>query len=261
MKKFNNFKDNNSILHDFKKIDNEVSEIISDATKSKQRKFKSLKIRTCLKYAICVMLTCAISVGATVLVMGSTMKTKSTQATIDKPIGDIAGNISPAKDSFYTENYFDSFIAFSGGSIEFLHTDELLKTNLIDEESKQEIKAYSDRNTHNPFFNVYLGIKDGKDTVVLTHMDAPYEVFVYESKLGYSLSDIVNKFEILSGKKLSQEFLKSSVFYEGFNYEMGGITMRFVQGYSDGFSKRFLVEYYSAIIDGMLYVLPSSQIK
>lgn len=61
-------------------------------------------------------------------------------------------------------------------------------------------------------------------------------------------------------KKLAQEFLKSSFSYKGFNYQIGGITMRFVEGISDAFERRYYIEYYAAIINDQVYIVTNKQL-
>lgn len=57
--------------------------------------------------------------------------------------------------------------------------------------------------------SVYLGIDDGKDYIYIQYLDTG-KVFKFESDLHFSFTSVIEKFEELSGTKLTKEFLNSN---------------------------------------------------
>lgn len=122
----------------------------------------------------------------------------------------LSGDVDPSKlDAEYLEQHFDVFVAFGGGAKKMFPVDLLLNSDLIKEEDKLILSDYNStsKESNNIFYNVYLGVKNGKDIVELHHLSKPYKTFEFSSNLDYTFESIIYEFEELSGKKLTQDFL------------------------------------------------------
>lgn len=148
------------------------------------------------------MLTCVVSVGSTLLISGSMRADKQSAGN-----GGMDGAISSFRADWLIEEYFDEFFFFSGGVRERIETDVILKTSIISETDKNTLKEYCNGKSRG--FNIYFGVKDNKEIIVLHDISGkPYGRLVFENNLSYSYKSVVEKFEELSGEKLTQEFLK-----------------------------------------------------
>ncbi|MDE6414381.1 MAG: hypothetical protein K2K48_03115 [Anaeroplasmataceae bacterium] len=145
-------------------------------------------------YTVCI---CIISVFSTLLIQYN-LDTNSQH------------NADPSKlDAKYLEEHFDIFVAFGGGPTEMFPIDLLLNSDLIKEEDKPILSEYNSscKGFNNRYYNVYLGVKDGKDVVELHHLSDPYKIFEFSSNLNYSFESIIYDFEKKSGENLTQDFL------------------------------------------------------
>ena len=256
------FKDNDFINLDYSDIKDEVSENIRKSTESKTKikSYRGVNLKKALSYALCVMLTCVVSVGSTLLIQGS-MKGGDGMGSNGSP-----GNVDPGKYTDFAKKEFDTFFAFSGYWLENMHqmghdlNFDILRTDIISESDKDAIREFEKANGKSGknvyYYNIYMGMKDGKDTVVLSRLIAPYQTFKFESNLQYSFSSVIEKFEEVSGEKLTQDFLCGSEWNDYYATEMGGITLRFVQ---NGYKNKY-VPYYTVFINGKVYILPESQL-
>lgn len=261
------FKDNDFINLDYSDIKDEVSENIRKSTenKTKIKSYRGVNLRKALSYALCVMLTCVVSVGSTLLIQGSVLNGGAGNDGLD-------GSISPTKAVWVIDENFDEFYIFSGDR-DMVDMDIVLKTNIISEKDKNALKEYCSGNGRSKkYFNVYMGVKDNRDIVVFHDISSkPYERLVFESNLSYSFKSVVEKFEEMSGEKLTQEFLKESRWDEYYDSQIGeiissvndtgGISMRFSLWVTEGFVGRYLIEYYTAIINGQIYVVTCRQLN
>ncbi|MBD5390893.1 hypothetical protein HDR67_02695 [bacterium] len=159
---------------------------------------KALKILIITIYSICI---CMISVFSTIMIQ----KNVSSEYT--------SGDVSPFKlNAEYLEENFDTFIAFGDGLRDMISIDLLLKSNLINDQDKKVLSEYNEacKGTNNRYYNIYLGVKDGKDVVELHHMSKPNRIFKFSSNLNYKFELIIQEIEVLSDKKLNKEFLQDS---------------------------------------------------
>lgn len=159
---------------------------------------KALKILIITIYSICI---CMISVFSTIMIQ----KNVSSEYT--------SGDVSPFKlNAEYLEENFDTFIAFGGGLRGMISIDLLLKSNLINDQDKKVLSEYNEacKGTNNRYYNIYLGVKDGKDVVELHHMSKPNRIFKFSSNLNYKFELIIQEIEALSDEKLNKEFLQDS---------------------------------------------------
>lgn len=256
------FKDNDFINLDYSDIKDEVSENIRKSTenKTKIKSYRGVNLKKALSYALCVMLTCVVSVGSTLLIQGS-MKGGDGMGSNGFP-----GNVDPGKSPEFIEKEFDELLAFGSWWLEngITFTEnvkfDLLGTDIISESDKDAIREFEKANGKSGknvyYYNIYMGMKDGKDTVVLSRLIVPYQTFKFESNLQYSFSSVLEKFEEVSGGKLTQDFLCGSEWNDYYATEMGGITLRFVQ---NGYKNKY-VPYYTVFINGKVYILPESQL-
>ena len=262
------FNDNDFINLDYSDIKDEVSENIRKSTenKTKIKSYRGVNLKKALSYALCVMLTCVVSVGSTLLIQGS-MKGGDGMGSNGFP-----GNVDPGKSPEFIEKEFDELLAFGSWWLEngITFTEnvkfDLLGTDIISESDKDAIREFEKANGKSGknvyYYNIYMGMKDGKDTVVLSRLIAPYQTFKFESNLQYSFSSVLEKFEELSGEELTREFLLDSTFDNDYYYSVGGISVRFVLdalNYNHQKGKSYIA-YYIAIIDGQVYIVTSKQL-
>ena len=144
--------------------------------------------------------------------------------------------ITPGKSTYLIEDTFDKFFAYGPRPIDdetylpkhpfssilekpeyLLSYDILLKMNMFDDEGISKIKDERSKYLWHRFiyndgsflFNLYMGIKDGKDIILLRNQSHPTDELVFESIYNYSFSDIINRFEDMINEKLSDEFLNN----------------------------------------------------
>ena len=137
----------------------------------------------------------------------------------------------------------------------------ILRSNLINEEDKQELKNYETEikktyPSHNVRFQIALGIKDGKDIIYLIDgcgYDIELEktvnsVFIFNSNLSYSFDTLVNDFEELTGKELTNDFLNKS-HYDDQHLQEYGIILAFIE------KDEQYQEYYILKLEGNVFIL------
>lgn len=164
----------------------------------------------------------------------------------------LPGSIYPGKyDEKDLKKQFDEFVAFGSRLLNTHYTiNLLLRTNLITDNAKEELKDFlTNNNISDSYCNVYLGIKDNTDIVSICTLTEPYETFVFTSNLDYSFKDIIIDFEMFCGHKLSQEYLLGRCLDELILEETRGILVGFTN--VDG----LYVAYYQATIDGKTYTV------
>lgn len=140
----------------------------------------------------------------------------------DTPSG--IGDINPGKNKDIVAEYFDTFFAFGSGTPSSLFSaNMLLNSNILNEEDKSIIRQ--SKNGINSFFNVYFGVKDDVDIVVLSQLNDPYAVLVFESNFEYSFIDCINEFQQMCGEEITQDYLISSKFDNDLRKEVNGIIV------------------------------------
>ena len=207
----------------------------------KKTKFKKLKF---IMYTLSVIL---ITVFSTLLV--------------DKYLIFNGGNgmVIPSKFNWVERGYVEKIICF--GSEDYFHPykEELIfNTNIISDADKEIFINYieeqnklstDDKNR----FIIYFVIKDGKDIIQIDDINPVNngsKTFYFESNLNYSFDSIVNDFENMTGTKLTDEFLNSSVYDKKLGKLVSGIILCFNLN-----DEGIYVPYYKVIIEGKVYVL------
>ena len=174
-------------------------------------------------------------------------------------------DLGPARDCSKSmdiiSSNFDTFFAFSGGSGS-RHSKEnayrIWSSSLLSQEDVKTLqKALNhgqekgQRSAIRDEMQLYLGTKDGVDYIYIDRYNHSLEQpLVFKSNLPYSFASIIEEFERLSGKDLTQEFLNDCNVNQAIG-EPGGIfiNLRFNQGNMKA------IEFYWAIIDGQFYVV------
>lgn len=194
--------------------------------------WKSLRLAI---YTICI---CIISIVSTLLIQNYIS-------------GQSTGDVSPGKlDAAYLEENFDTFVAFGGGSRNMFSVDLLLNSNLINEEDKKVLSDYNSTCKGNKYYNLYLGVKDGKDIVEFHHLSKPYKILQFSSNLNYSFEAIIQEFEELSGEQLSKEFLYESNSDALTGEETLGIVVEFKRNENGVYSI-----YFKTTLNGKVYTI------
>ena len=137
----------------------------------------------------------------------------------------------------------------------------ILRSNLISEDDKQKLKNYETEikkiyPIHSVMFQIALGIKDGKDIIYLIDRcgydikleKTVYNVFIFNSNLPYSFDTLVNDFEELSGKELTNDFLNKS-HYDDQRLQEYGIILAFIK------KDEQYQEYYILKLEGNVFIL------
>lgn len=234
---------------DYEMIREEVKENIGNNCLLK-RKNKSLIFH--LKLALYTIIICLISVLITIDIKDRKyQKTPESPPEEQTPIGP-AGGIDPGilSKSFLIEN-FDTFVAF-GSHSNVLFTDQMiLNSNLITEDAKGKMIEYINMqgDAYQKYYNIHIGVKDGKDIIYITHLSTPYTAFTFESNLDYDLLSIIIEFENMCNIQLSQDFLMSRNWDDELKINKSGIHLNFkeVEG--------VYVPYYVLMINGNVYIL------
>lgn len=158
--------------------------------------------------------------------------------------------ITPFKMESVAEK-FDRFVAFGGYGVSgFVDKEVLLNCDLISDEDKSALKDYTIANEINGgAFNLYLGVKAGKDIVELHHMSSPYKTFTFELKLDYRLESIISEFEQMSGETLRKEFLNGRRL-DAMKKETSGIMIDFKILDDETYG-----HYYKTILNGKVYII------
>ncbi len=235
--------ENISFVPDYSLIKSEVNEErlinktfqVKNVNTRKEIFLKSLKL---VIYTICI---CLISVFLTILI----------QQQLNNDIS--VGDVSPNKlDEEYLEESFDTFVAFGGGSRNMFSIDLLINSNLIKQEDKKALSDYtaSCSGANNRYYNIYLGVKNGKDIIELHHLSKPYKIFKFSSNLDYTFDTIIQEIEELSGEKLNKEFLLGSNNDPLIGEETLGIVADFKKNENGQYSV-----YFKSILNGKLYMI------
>ncbi len=162
---------------------------------------------------------------------------------------------------------FDNFVAFGGSTGGLIGTwvrsEEILGSALISKENKDAFNEYAKKNTKNDYYNIYLGVKDGAECVLIECYDGT--LFEFPTTLGYSLSDVVKKFEELSGQEITSEFLTMTgrkYPYDQYMYSAHslGIVVYLTHAgrnivEDNHLTKSQSVEFYTAVINNQIYVV------
>ena len=163
-----------------------------------------------------------------------------------------AGSIDPGKfpKSLLTE-IFDVFVAFGSNTVTLFTDDIILNSNIISENDKNEFKKYlaSQVNDYQKYYNIHIGVKDGKDIIYIKHLTAPYADFIFESVLNYDFDLIIAEFESMCEKKLSQDFLMSCDWDNELKIDKSGIHLYFKE------EGGVYVPYYILMINEKVYIL------
>ncbi|MDE6660310.1 MAG: hypothetical protein K2J93_00615, partial [Anaeroplasmataceae bacterium] len=151
---------------------------------------------------------------------------------------------------------FDTFVAYGGYGVTstLIKKEVWLKCDLISDEDKETLKEYLRSNGKDGFsangrFNIYLGVKDGKDIVEFHHMYSPYKTITFDLKLNYKLESIISEFEQLSGETITKEFLNGRLI-DAMEIDTLGIMIDFKK-LDDG----TYGHYYKAILSGKAYII------
>lgn len=160
----------------------------------------------------------------------------------------LLGDINPGKNKDLATKYFDVFYAFGSASPASLYSlDILLNSNMLSDESKNILRQ--SESSSNSFYNVYLGMKDGVDYVVLSQLNDPYSILVFESIFDYSFNDCISEFQKMCCHEITQDYLISSKFDNLLKKETKGILVNFK------LINRQYFAYYTLEMNGILYVL------
>ncbi len=145
--------------------------------------------------------------------------------------------------------FFDKFFAF--GTVPFWNNERFYFLSAEDFEHMMDNREHGNNNDY------YLGVKDGKDVVVVAYPDGRI-AFIFESNLNYRYADVIAEFEKQSGVTLTDDFLNTSVYNSTLLLETGGILMnlRYQTEYEDMHSYRDgSYPYFRAMINGKIYVV------
>ena len=236
------------MLENIKKIIPEMEKsdsqsFYNNAIKTKETKKITLPKKMIISFALIVILL------AIIIPVGMNMfDSDEGNGTGENNNSYVAGDVNPGKDKYIATEYFDSFYAFGSGSPSALYSsDVLLKSNILSDESKDILRQ--SENVEDSFYNVYFGIKDGVDCVVLSQLNAPYAILVFESNFDYSFTECINEFQEMCGKEITQDFLISSKFDNLLKKEISGILicLEIIDG-------KYIV-YYTLELNGKLYIL------
>jgi hypothetical protein len=168
------------------------------------------------------------------------------------------GIISPTKFSKDVSmlKEFDLCVAFSGNyssSSNYIPLSKFLLTDLLKEEDKlQLIKTFNLRTDiidNSVSCNFYLLTDEGKDYIFIKQLNDEFKEFIFESNFSYDFMSIVEEFEKLSGVELTKEWLNDNE-YDTIGNLTTGINIYFRE-VEPGVYK----EYYTALIDGTMYVI------
>lgn len=206
----------------------------NNPSKRKKYIFKGLIIAV---YTICI---CLIAIFSTILIQNK--MNESSEAP---------GDVASFKQERYINETFDRFVAFGGYGVSGkVYIDVLCKSNLITEEDRIILLEYKAAHSGSwMYFNIYMGVKNGKDVIELHHIYDPWETLTFESKLSYPLESIITEFEELSGVKLTKEFLNGSVPDSMFRQTLG-ILVDFK--YTENNTYEI---YYRTTINGEVYAI------
>ena len=212
-----------------------IKEDSKNSIKRRQYIFKGVVITT---YTICI---CLMAIFSTILIRNHMNESS------DSP-----GDVAPFKLKNYINESFDRFVAFGGHGVSEgrLPIDVICNSNLITEEDKKILLDYKAAHSNSwMYFNIYMGVRDGKDIIELHHMYEPWDGFIFESKLNYPLESIITEFEEVSGVELTKEFLNGCILDAMFRQTLG-ILVDFK--YTENNTYEI---YYRATINDKVYIV------
>ena len=162
---------------------------------------------------------------------------------------------------------FDTFFAFSGSdlvstSVALLTAEEILASDLLSPTDKstfeKEYKSKVKKAKGTLEFQIYLGVKDGKDMVCVRSANSNYSLveFMFESNLEYTYDSVIKEFERLSGTTLTQEFLQDCERHQVLN-QPGGITVFLVPNAE---KTKYNLVFWS-LINNQIYITSPEYIK
>ncbi len=181
-----------------------------------------------------------------------------------KPIGNNPTEVEDYKKSYEKNEQivetFDKFFAFgsesptTGISFYTIYNSMLLSSEdkrLFEQDLENRVLQLGG------LFNVYLGVINGVDTVILTYVNDPSIILTYKSALDYSFEDVISEFEMMSGEKLDKDFLSSSNYDYNQLFEKNGIILCFKEEiYTEETVEEYVcVPYYKAEIQGQIYIV------
>lgn len=243
---FDQFIENsNRISLNFNSISSEVRENISESIPYIYKKINAFSF---LRFAVFLTTLCVVAafISVSVTKNQNPIQEQSINSEIleDVPSGAIDPGILDDK---ILVTMFDVFVSFG----EEMKSEILFNSNIISDDDISKLKQYLNANNKNDnqWFNIHIGIKDGKDVIYVKHLSRPYNLFMFDSNLDYEFQTIIDKFELLCGETLTQEFLMEREFDNALQVSYGGIDMFFKD---DGV---IYVPYYILNINGKSFVL------
>ena len=265
-----NLQKDNFIELDYSKIKDDVKYNLNKNVSNFQKpKFKTLKLAC---YSIITLLLCGLSsVIAIACYKNQDLdNSKPPCPIVDNsqtcpicggvdPDGPVNPNTNPTlinqfKSSYLVKaGYLDTCMAFSSrysSGTNYLCLDKILKTSLLSENDKQTLIDSLEYSITSYYFTYYLGIKDGKDIIIMKDMrNSPYQTYQFDSNFSYDFTSIIEEFEKLSGVYLTLEWLNGDT-YDQFGNLKTGISIYFQEDETGQ-----IREYYTAFINDHLYVV------
>ena len=232
-------------------LDNKFAEIISKVDSTKYINPTKSKFKFPIFAIIYTLLIISITIPLT-LSINSYFSNNEVNGDSSQPEEEnnnfIVGDINPRKDKNIVNDYFDEFFAFGSDSPTSLYSiDVLLNSNVLSEKNKTILSQ--SENSMTSYYNLYFGIKEGVDRVILTQLSDPYEILIFQSNFDYSFSECINEFEQMSGQEITQDYLKSSNFDNTLKKETNGVIIHFKSTDNRHYA------YYTININDNLYVL------
>ncbi len=112
------------------------------------------------------------------------------------------------KDKAFAET-FDRFFAYS----EYLVTGQsILESNILSDKDKAIFKEY-DENAVISLYEIYMGVIDGMDKIVIRHTAKSDNVFYFSSPFDYSFESVIDEFEQRLEREITDEFLVDGEYY------------------------------------------------
>lgn len=231
----------------YSKIKNNIS--INMSCLNKQKKKVIYKF---LKISLFILTICLFCIFTTSFVIKKSEKTnEGTINTDDDDSGYIPypGKVDP--DSLL--NIFDKFFAYGpytigGVSLSKLYTYSMInESNILSDEDEKILYNYAREYNYRNKFVIYMGVIDEIDTILI--IDAYFNKFMYfKSNLDYKFQDVIDKFESITNKKITNDFLTASRINE-FEIEAGGITLMFTREYNPYYVIWIENTYYTVYMD------------
>ena len=260
-------KNDNFIELDYSKIKSEVNNNVE--SNIKKVKPKRVNFKKFAYFSFLILVLCGITIISTVFtykknIMANHELHSSNCAICNEPDPGVSipdgpqGLISTSKfslDSLMLSE-FDLCVAFSGrysAGTNLMPLSKFLLTDLLNDEDKNQlIEAFNLRTDVidlSVSCNFYLLIDDGKDYVFIKQLNGEFKEFTFESNFSYDFMSIVEEFEKLSGVELTKEWLNDNE-YDTIGNLTTGINIYFREVVPGVYK-----EYYTALIDGTMYVI------